>query len=76
MLQDSLDTSESLNHIGSVVVKIPEFTIMFLMGPPKRILLQKLILLELLPDSPPFIICKSESIFLEQSVDPGNTVIP
>jgi hypothetical protein len=76
MLQDSFNPAKSLNHVSSVVVEIPQLSIMFLMGPPERILLEKLVLFELLPDSPTLIIGKSEPIFLEESIDSRNTMIP
>ena len=57
MLQDSLDASERLDHVSAVVVKVPEFSIVLLMRPPERILLQDLVLLEVLSDSPALVIC-------------------
>ena len=58
MLQDSFNPAKSLNHVSSVVVEIPQLSIVFLMRPPERILLEKLVLFELLPDSPTLIIGK------------------
>ena len=46
------------------------------MRPPEWVLLENLILFEILPHSPAFIICKSQSIFLEQSIDARNTTVP
>lgn len=40
MFEDTLDTSESLDHISSIVIEIPQFSIMFLMGPPEGILFE------------------------------------
>lgn len=76
MLKDAFHASKSLNHICPVIVQIPELAVMFLMSPPEGILLQKLILLELLPDSPAFVISKGEPVLLEESVDTRNTVVP
>jgi len=49
---------------------------MFLMSPPKRVLFQNLILLEILSSTPSFIVSKSQSIFLKQSVDSRDTSVP
>jgi len=65
MLKNGLNTTESLNHIGSVIVEIPELTIMLLMCPPEGILLKDLILLEILSHSPSLIVSKGQSILLE-----------
>ncbi len=58
MLKDALHTSESLDHISTVVVEIPQLTIMFLMSPPEGVLLEDLILLEVLSNSPTLIVSK------------------
>mmetsp|Transcript_31758 Transcript_31758/g.36108 ORF Transcript_31758/g.36108 Transcript_31758/m.36108 type:complete len:252 (-) Transcript_31758:2893-3648(-) len=76
MFQNTFNTSQSLNHISSVVVQIPQFTIMFLMSPPEGILLKNLILFEILSDTPSFVVGQGKTIFLEQSVNSGNTTIP
>lgn len=56
MFQDSLYSSQTLNHISSIVIKIPQFSIMFLVCPPERILFEYLILFKILSDSPSFIV--------------------
>lgn len=76
MLQDALNSSQSLDHVSSVVVQIPELTVVFLVGPPEGVLLEQLILLELLPHSPSFVVGEGQSVFLEEGVYTGNTVIP
>lgn len=58
MLKDTLDTTEGLDHISAVVVEVPQLTIMFLMSPPEWVLLEYLILLEVLSNSPTFIVGK------------------
>jgi hypothetical protein len=65
-----------LYHVGAIVVKIPEFAVMFLMSPPKWVLLEDLILLEVLPHTPAFVIGKSKTILLKERVNPGNTSVP
>jgi hypothetical protein len=47
MLEDSFNAAERLDHVGSVVVQVPELSVVALMRPPERILLQHLILFEL-----------------------------
>lgn len=42
MLQNALHSAQSLNHVRAVVVQVPEFAVMSLVGPPERILLQHL----------------------------------
>jgi hypothetical protein len=42
MFEDALHTSESLNHIRTVVVQVPQLAVMALVRPPERILLQNL----------------------------------
>lgn len=42
VFQDALHTSQSLDHVCAVVVQVPQFAIMPLVGPPERILLQHL----------------------------------
>lgn len=42
VLQNALHTTERLDHVCAVVVQVPQFTIVSLVGPPERILLQHL----------------------------------
>ena len=42
VLQDSLHTTQSLDHVCAVVVQVPQFAIVPLVGPPEWILLQHL----------------------------------
>lgn len=42
VFQDALHTTQSLDHVCSVVVQVPQFSIVPLVGPPERILLQHL----------------------------------
>ena len=37
MLKDTLDSSERLDHIRSVVVKVPELPVVPLVRPPERV---------------------------------------
>ena len=76
VLKYTLNTTESLNHVSSIVVKIPQLSIMFLVGPPKRILFKNLVLLEILSNPPAFIVCQSKSVFLKQRVDTGYATVP
>jgi hypothetical protein len=45
-----------LDHIGAVVVEVPELAIVFLVGPPEGVLLEQLVLLELLPTPPSLVV--------------------
>lgn len=42
VLQDTLHAPQSLDHVCSVVVQVPKFSIVSLVSPPERILLQHL----------------------------------
>lgn len=42
VFQDALHTAKSLDHVRTVVVQIPQFAIVPLVGPPERVLLQHL----------------------------------
>ena len=59
VFKDTFDATKCLNHVGAVVVKVPQLSIMLLMRPPEGILLQYLVLFEVLPDSPALIVSKS-----------------
>ena len=52
----TFDATERLNHVSPVVVEIPQLAVVFLMRPPERVLFEHLVLLEILPDSPAFVI--------------------
>jgi hypothetical protein len=76
MFEYTLDTAQCLNHISTVIIEVPEFTIMLLMSPPEWILFKHLILFEILSDPPPLVICECESVLLEESIDSGDTSVP
>ena len=76
VLQDAFDTSQRLDHVGTVVVEVPQFAVVALVGPPEGILLQHLVLFEFRADAPSFIVGQSVSILLEERVDARNTAIP
>lgn len=39
VLQDALDSTQCLDHVSAVVVQVPQFAIVPLVGPPEWILL-------------------------------------
>ena len=59
VFQYALHSSKSLDHVCSVVVKVPEFTVMLLMSPPEWVLFEDLVLLEVLSHSPSLVVCQS-----------------
>ena len=59
VFEDSLHTAQSLDHISTVVVEVPQFTVVLLMGPPEGVLLEHLVLLEVLPHTPSLIVGQS-----------------
>lgn len=76
VFKNTLNTTQSLNHVSSIVVQVPQLTIVLLVTPPERVLFQNLVLLEVLSDTPAFIVSKRESVFLEQCVYARNTAVP
>ena len=56
VFQNTFDTTEGLNHVRPVIVQIPQFAIVLLMGPPEWVLLQDLVLFEVLADAPAFVV--------------------
>ena len=42
VFQDALHSAQSLDHVCAVVIQVPQFAIVPLVGPPERILLQYL----------------------------------
>jgi hypothetical protein len=76
MFEYTLNTAQCLNHISTIIIEVPEFTIMLLMSPPEWILLKHLILFEILSDPPALVICECESVLLEESINSGDTSVP
>ena len=76
MLEDALHSAESLDHVCPVVVEVPQLSIVLLMGPPERILLQDLVLFEILSHAPPLVVRQCQSIFLEECVYPWHASVP
>ena len=76
MFENSFNTSKSLNNIGSVIVQVPQLSIMSLVRPPKGILFQNLVLLEVCSHPPSFIISQCVSILLKQCVNAWYSSIP
>lgn len=76
VLENPFHASKCLNHVSSVVVEIPEFAVVLLMRPPERVLLENLVLLEVLSDSPSLVVSQCESVFLEQCIDAWNATVP
>jgi len=76
MLEDRFHTTQSLNHVCSVRVQIPKFSIVSLARPPEGITLHVLINLELSSRPEALIEAKRAAIFLEQRVDSRKTTIP
>jgi len=65
-----------LYHICAIVIEVPQFSIVFLMSPPKRVLLEELILFKVLTNPPTLIVSKSQPILLEEGVDSWDTMVP
>ena len=65
VLENTFNTAKSLNHVRAVVVQVPQLSVVFLVRPPKRILFEYLVLLEILPNSPALVVSQCEAILLE-----------
>ena len=52
VLQDAFDTSQCLDHVSSVVVQVPQLSIMALVSPPEGVLAHDVVLLEVLTHAP------------------------
>ena len=76
VLQDGLNTTESLDNVGTVGVEIPKFSIVTLTSPPEWVGLHVLVDLELRPSSESLVEGKRGAILLEKSVDSGQTSVP
>ena len=76
VLQDALDAAQGLDHVGPVIVQVPQLAVVALMGPPEGVLLQDLVGLELGPHAPALVVGQGVPVLLEQGVDPGDAAIP
>ena len=76
VLQDGLNTTESLDNVGTVGVEIPKFSIVTLTSPPEWVGLHVLVDLELRSGSESLVEGKRGAILLEKSVDSGQTSVP
>ena len=76
MFENTLDATKCLNHVGTVIVQIPQFTVVTLVCPVERIVLQQLVLFEIGTDTPALVVRERVSIFLEERIDTRNTTIP
>ena len=76
MFKNAFNTTQSLDHISTIVVEVPELSVMLLMCPPEGILFQNLVLFEVLSHSPALVVGQSKSVLLEESINSRNTSIP
>ena len=76
MFQDALHATEGLDHVRAVVIEVPQLAVVLLMRPPKWVLLEHLVLLEICPDSPADVIGQDVLVLLEEGVHPRNASVP
>eukprot|EP00906_Rhabdomonas_costata_P036699 RCo051448 len=76
VLQDSLHSTQRLDHVRAVVAEVPELAIVALVGPPEGVNLGQLVLLEVHPHPPPLVVRQGVAVLLEERVDPGNAAVP
>lgn len=76
MLEDPFNSSQCLDDISPIIVQVPQLAIVSLMGPPKWILFQHLVLLEISAYSPTLVICQSVTILLEKGIYPRDSPVP
>mmetsp|Transcript_35305 Transcript_35305/g.88749 ORF Transcript_35305/g.88749 Transcript_35305/m.88749 type:complete len:781 (-) Transcript_35305:276-2618(-) len=76
VLQDALHAAQRLDHVRAVVVQVPQLAVVPLVRPPERVLLQRLVLLEVGADAPPFVVRQRVPVLLEQRVDARDAAVP
>mmetsp|Transcript_39127 Transcript_39127/g.70495 ORF Transcript_39127/g.70495 Transcript_39127/m.70495 type:complete len:457 (+) Transcript_39127:2263-3633(+) len=76
VLEDSLHTAQGLDHISTVGIEIPQFSIMALVCPPEGVHTKNLVLLEDGPDTPTPIVGQGVPVLAEEGIDTRNTTIP
>mmetsp|Transcript_59082 Transcript_59082/g.126986 ORF Transcript_59082/g.126986 Transcript_59082/m.126986 type:complete len:443 (-) Transcript_59082:1525-2853(-) len=76
VLQDSFDAAQGLDHVGTVVVQVPELPIMALVRPPEGVLPHDVVLLEVLAHTPTSVEGERVAVLLEERVDAWDTTIP
>jgi hypothetical protein len=70
VFQDCFHTSETLNHVCAVCVKIPELSVVALARPPERVGLHVLVDLELRPSTETLVEAECATVFLKQGIYP------
>lgn len=76
MLKNSLYSPKSFDYVVSIMIEIPELSIMPLVCPPKRVLFHDLVRLEFLSESPVFVEGECKSVFLKKRVDTWYSEVP
>eukprot|EP01137_Pigoraptor_chileana_P034037 Opistho-2@25960 len=76
VLENALHTTKRLDHVGTVVVEVPQLAVVTLVSPPKRVLLHDLVLLKVRAHAPALVIRKRVTVLLEKRVDAGNAAVP
>mmetsp|Transcript_39335 Transcript_39335/g.83813 ORF Transcript_39335/g.83813 Transcript_39335/m.83813 type:complete len:1257 (-) Transcript_39335:3240-7010(-) len=76
VLQDALDTTQGLDHVGTIVVQIPQLAVVPLVCPPEGVLPHDAVLFEVLSHTPALVESQGVSILLEQSIDSRDSTIP
>jgi hypothetical protein len=69
VLQNTFDTAQRLDHIGTVVVQRPELTVVTTVCPPEHVYTQRLIALEIGANTPTLVVGQCVTILLEECVD-------
>mmetsp|Transcript_6268 Transcript_6268/g.11473 ORF Transcript_6268/g.11473 Transcript_6268/m.11473 type:complete len:253 (+) Transcript_6268:2354-3112(+) len=76
VLQNAFHASKGLDHVGTVVIQVPEFAIMALVRPPEGILAHDVVLLEVLAYTPALVEREGVPVLLEERIDTRDTTIP
>mmetsp|Transcript_1930 Transcript_1930/g.3398 ORF Transcript_1930/g.3398 Transcript_1930/m.3398 type:complete len:226 (+) Transcript_1930:445-1122(+) len=76
VFEDAFDSTEGLDHISSIVVEVPEFSVMASMSPPEGVDTDDLVLLEISADTPALVVGEGVTVLLEEGADAGNTSVP
>eukprot|EP00964_Phaeocystis_antarctica_P078146 scaffold48598_cov65-Phaeocystis_antarctica.AAC.1 len=76
VLEDALDAAERLDHVGAVVVEVPQLAVVPLVRPPEGVLPHDLELLELRAHAPALVVGQRVPVLLEEGVDARDAAVP
>mmetsp|Transcript_51851 Transcript_51851/g.121766 ORF Transcript_51851/g.121766 Transcript_51851/m.121766 type:complete len:1251 (+) Transcript_51851:175-3927(+) len=76
VLQDALHAAQRLDHVGAVVVEVPQLAVVALVRPPEGVRLHQLVLLPVGAQAPALVVGQRVAVLLEQRVDARDAPVP